>query len=130
MSATRAAAPLAAFVLHRYDWSESSVIVDLFTRAQGRTAVVAKGAKKPHSNLRAVLLPFQRINVTLGKLPEGEGASDIQTLRQAEWAGGLSMLTGEALFSGIDLGALGYRCTEHQASALAQHVVLQKETRA
>jgi len=37
---------------------------------------------------------------------------------------------GEALFSGIDLGALGYRCTEHQASALAQHVVLQKETRA
>ncbi|MBX3641545.1 MAG: dihydrofolate reductase [Rubrivivax sp.] len=36
---------------------------------------------------------------------------------------------GEALFSGIDLGALGYRCTEHQASAWAQHVVLQKETR-
>ena len=106
MSATRAAAPLAAFVLHRYDWSESSVIVDLFTRAQGRTAVVAKGAKKPHSNLRAVLLPFQRINVTLGKLPEGEGASDIQTLRQAEWAGGLSMLTGEALFSGFYLNEL------------------------
>lgn len=106
MNATRAAAPLAAFVLHRYDWSESSLILDLFTRAQGRATVVAKGAKKPHSNLRAVLLPFQRINVTLGKLPEGEGASDIQTLRQAEWAGGMAMLTGEALFSGFYLNEL------------------------
>jgi len=33
---------------------------------------------------------------------------------------------GEALFAGIDLGALGFRCTEHQASALAQHVVLRR----
>ena len=34
-------APLTAFVLHRYDWSESSVILDLFTREQGRLAVAA-----------------------------------------------------------------------------------------
>jgi len=106
MATARGAAPLAAFVLHRYDWSESSLILDLFTRAQGRLTVVAKGAKKPHSNLRAVLLPFQRVNVTLGRLPEGEGASDIQTLRQAEWAGGMAMLTGEALFSGFYLNEL------------------------
>ncbi len=106
MSPTRAAAPLAAFVLHRYDWSESSLILDLFTRAQGRVTVVAKGAKKPHSNLRAVLLPFQRVNVALGKLPEGEGAGEVQTLRQAEWAGGMAMLTGEALFSGFYLNEL------------------------
>jgi DNA repair protein RecO (recombination protein O) len=106
MATARGAAPLAAFVLHRYDWSESSLILDLFTRAQGRLTVVAKGAKKPHSNLRAVLLPFQRVNVSLGRLPEGEGASDIQTLRQAEWAGGMAMLTGEALFSGFYLNEL------------------------
>jgi DNA repair protein RecO (recombination protein O) len=106
MATARGAAPLAAFVLHRYDWSESSLILDLFTRAQGRLTVVAKGAKKPHSNLRAVLLPFQRVSVTLGRLPEGEGASDIQTLRQAEWAGGMAMLTGEALFSGFYLNEL------------------------
>jgi DNA repair protein RecO (recombination protein O) len=106
MSAARGAAPLVAFVLHRYDWSESSLILDLFTRSQGRVTAVAKGAKKPHSNLRAVLLPFQRVNVSLGRLPEGEGASDIQTLRQAEWAGGSAMLTGEALFSGFYLNEL------------------------
>jgi len=106
MATARGAAPLAAFMLHRYDWSESSLILDLFTRTQGRATVVAKGAKKPHSNLRAVLLPFQRIHVTLGRLPEGEGAGEVQTLRQADWAGGAAMLTGEALFSGFYLNEL------------------------
>mgnify|MGYP000314178759 CR=1 FL=1 len=41
-----------AFVLHHYDWSETSLILDLFTREQGRLAVVAKGAKRPYSQLR------------------------------------------------------------------------------
>ncbi len=106
MATARGAAPLAAFVLHRYDWSESSLILDLFTRTQGRVAVAARGARKPHSNLRAVLLPFQRVNVSLGRLPEGEGAGEVQTLRQAEWGGGAAMLTGAALFSGFYLNEL------------------------
>ncbi|MBK7529679.1 DNA repair protein RecO [Piscinibacter sp.] len=106
MATARGAAPLAAFVLHRYDWSESSLIVELFTRSQGRVAVAARGARRPHSNLRAVLLPFQRVNVSLGRLPEGEGAGEVQTLRQAEWGGGASMLTGAALFSGFYLNEL------------------------
>lgn len=33
---------------------------------------------------------------------------------------------GEALLAGIDLGALGFRCTAHQASDFAQHVVLSR----
>lgn len=106
MATARGAAPLAAFVLHRYDWSESSLILDLFTRTQGRVAVAARGARKPHSNLRAVLLPFQRVNVSLGRLPGGEGAGEVQTLRQAEWGGGAAMLTGAALFSGFYLNEL------------------------
>ncbi len=106
MATARTAAPLAAYVLHRYDWSESSLILDLFTRAQGRLAVAAKGAKGPHSQLRAVLLPFQRIHVSLGRLPEGAGASEVQTLRHAEWAGGAAMLTGAPLFSGFYLNEL------------------------
>ena len=97
---------LAAFVLHSYAWSESSLILDLLTREQGRLAVAAKGAKRPHSQLRAVLLPFQRIGVLLGKVPTGEGASEVQTLRSAEWGGGAAMLTGAALFSGFYLNEL------------------------
>jgi dihydrofolate reductase len=33
---------------------------------------------------------------------------------------------GEHLFAGLDLPALGYRCTEHVASAKATHMVLRK----
>lgn len=105
----RLAAQQAAFVLHHYDWSESSLILDLFTREQGRQAVVAKGAKRPYSQMRAVLLPFQRLHVSLGKPPKadaGEGAAEVQTLRGAEWAGGQAMLTGAALFSGFYLNEL------------------------
>ena len=105
--ATRVAVPLAAYVLHRYDWSESSLILDLFTREQGRVAVAAKGAKRPYSQLRGVLLPFQRVNVSLGRIAAGdEAASEVQTLRGAEWAGGAAMLTGAALFSGFYLNEL------------------------
>jgi DNA repair protein RecO (recombination protein O) len=105
--APRQSASFAAFVLHRYDWSESSLILDLFTREQGRLAVAAKGAKRPYSQLRSVLLPFQRITVSLGKVAvHDEGASEVQTLRGAEWAGGAAMLTGAALFSGFYLNEL------------------------
>lgn len=105
-AAARPHAPLAAYVLHRYDWSESSLILDLFTREQGRVAVAAKGAKRPYSQLRAVLLPFQRIHVTIGRLSGDEGTSEVQNLRGAEWAGGAAMLTGAALFSGFYLNEL------------------------
>jgi DNA repair protein RecO (recombination protein O) len=95
-------APLAAYVLHRYNWSETSLILDVFTREQGRIAVAAKGAKRPYSQLRPVLLPFQRVLLSLGRTPEGE----VHTLRAAEWAGGAPMLSGAALFSGFYLNEL------------------------
>src|SRR5436189_6372986 len=102
---SRAAATLTAYVLHRYDWSETSLILDLFTREQGRIAVAAKGAKRPYSQLRSVLLPFQRLLVGLGRVPKtasgDDAVSDVQNLRSAEWAGGAAMLTGAALFCGF-----------------------------
>jgi DNA repair protein RecO (recombination protein O) len=102
----RAAAPQLAYVLHHYDWSESSLIVDLFTRDAGRVAVAAKGAKRPTSNLRAVLMPFQRINVSFGRAARDESASDIHNLRGAEWGGGAPTASGEALLSGFYLNEL------------------------
>jgi DNA repair protein RecO (recombination protein O) len=99
-------APLAAYVLHRWDWSETSLILDLFTRELGRVAVAAKGAKRPYSQLRSVLLPFQRVNVSLGRTVASEEAPDVQTLRGAEWGGGAPMPGGAALFSGFYLNEL------------------------
>ena len=103
MSTRAASAPLAAFVLHRYDWSETSLIVELFTRSLGRIAVVAKGAKRPTSQLRPVLRPFQRIQASLGRSPAG---AELHNLRTAEWAGGLPTVGGEGLFSGFYLNEL------------------------
>jgi DNA repair protein RecO (recombination protein O) len=100
MSRRPAAAPLQAFVLHHHDWSETSLIVELFTRERGRVAVVAKGAKRPYSQLRPVLLPFQRLWIQLGKAPADE-TSEIHLLRSAEWAGGAPVVGGAALFSGF-----------------------------
>ncbi|WP_418320286.1 DNA repair protein RecO [Piscinibacter sakaiensis] len=99
---------LAAFVLHQYDWSESSLIVDLLTREQGRIVVVAKGAKRPYSQLRSILLPFNRIQISLGRAQRDneQNASEVQTLRAAEWAGGDAAPSGAALFSGFYLNEL------------------------
>jgi len=97
---SRPAATLAAFVLHSHDWSETSLIVELFTRERGRVVVAAKGAKRPTSQLRPVLLPFQPLLVQLGKTPADE-ANEVHLLRSAEWAGGAPMVAPAALFSGF-----------------------------
>jgi len=89
-----------AFVLHRYDWSESSLILEVLTRHHGRIAVVAKGAKKPSSNFRPVLLPLQPLHLAFG------GDAEIRTLKSAEWVGGHVMPSGEALLSGYYLNEL------------------------
>src|SRR3954471_10569521 len=89
-----------AFVLHRYDWSESSLILEVFTRRHGRVALVAKGAKRPSSNFRPVLLPLQPLHVAFG------GDAEIRTLKGAEWVGGQVMPTGDALLSGYYLNEL------------------------
>ncbi|MDF1484366.1 DNA repair protein RecO [Ramlibacter sp. H39-3-26] len=92
-----------AYVLHRYDWSESSLILELFTRRHGRVAAVAKGAKRPTSNFRPVLLPLQPLRVAYGVA--GENA-EIHALKGAEWVGGHVMPAGEALLAGTYLNEL------------------------
>lgn len=89
-----------AYVLHRYDWSESSLILETFTRHHGRIALVAKGAKRPSSNFRPVLLPLQPLQVSYG------GDTEIRTLKSAEWMGGHVMPTGESLMSGYYVNEL------------------------
>lgn len=93
-----------AFVLHRYDWSESSLILDVYTRNFGRLALVAKGAKKPSSNFRPVLLLLQPLHVSWSQSTAED--ADIHTLKGAEWSGGHILPQGEALLSGMYLNEL------------------------
>ncbi len=101
----------AAFVLHSYPYKETSLIVDVLTRHHGRVALVARGAKRPRSALRGVLLAFQPLVIAWvqgrARAATGsQGGGDLRTLTRAEWMGGLRPLRGEALMSGFYLNEL------------------------
>ncbi|HEY8101035.1 MAG TPA: DNA repair protein RecO [Burkholderiaceae bacterium] len=88
------------FVLHSYPYKETSLIVDVFTRDYGRIALIAKGAKRPHSKLRGVLQTFQPLSISWS------GKSEVRTLITAEWIGGLLPLEKSALLCGFYLNEL------------------------
>lgn len=89
-----------AFVLHSYPHKETSLIVDVFTREYGRIALVAKGAKRPHSQLRGVLQTFQPLSAGW------TGKSELRILTGAEWVGGMLPLEKTALLCGFYLNEL------------------------
>lgn len=88
------------YVLHSYPYSESSLIVETFTRAHGRVPLLARGAKRPRSALRGVLLQFQRVGLSWS------GKGELKNLTRAEWLGGLPALGQTALFCGFYLNEL------------------------
>jgi DNA repair protein RecO (recombination protein O) len=89
-----------AFVLHSYPYRETSLIIDVLSRDHGRVALVAKGAKRPHSALRGVLQTFQPLSLAW------TGKSEMRTLTGAEWVGGMLPLTGDALLCGFYVNEL------------------------
>ena len=89
-----------AFVLHSYPYKETSLIIDMFTRDYGRVALIAKGAKRPHSQLRGVLQTFQPLSSSWS------GKSELRTLTEAEWVGGMLPLEKTALLCGFYLNEL------------------------
>jgi DNA repair protein RecO (recombination protein O) len=93
-----------SFILHRYDWSESSLILEVFTRHRGRVALLAKGVKRHTSNFRPVLLALQPLKVSYTL--SGDGNADIHVLKGAEWAGGHIMPMGNNLLTGMYLNEL------------------------
>jgi DNA repair protein RecO (recombination protein O) len=90
----------AGYVLHAYPYKETSVIVEAFTAAHGRVGLVARGAKRPRSELRGLLQAFQPL--TLG----WAGTGELKTLMKAEWRGGLPLPGGAALLCGFYLNEL------------------------
>ena len=89
-----------AFVLHSYPYRETSLVLEVFTRNFGRIALVARGARRPRSALRGVLLAFQPL------LLNWAGKSELRTLHKAEWQGGLPQLKGTGLLCGFYLNEL------------------------
>ncbi|MBL8399243.1 MAG: DNA repair protein RecO [Candidatus Accumulibacter sp.] len=89
-----------AFVLHAHPYSETSLLIDLFSRDHGRVAVLARGARRPRSLMRGILQAFQPLEVGWA------GRGEVHTLIRAEWQGGQAPLSGKALFCGYYLNEL------------------------
>jgi DNA repair protein RecO (recombination protein O) len=81
-----------AFVLNARPYSETSLLIEAFTRAQGRVGLVARGARSPKARLRALLQPLQPL-----LLSWSEGG-ELGTLTGAESAGPPIALSGERVF--------------------------------
>src|SRR3954471_2388825 len=91
------------YVLHTYAYKETSLIVEAFTRQHGRVALLARGARRPRSAMRGVLLSFHALRLGWS------GAGELATLMAAEWAGGALLLAGRGLMCGFYLNELVLR---------------------
>lgn len=93
------------YVLHSYPFRETSLVVEIFTRHHGRIALVARGARRPKSAVRGVLLAFQPL------LLSWYGKNELRTLHKAEWQGGMPQLQGRALICGFYVNELLLKLT-------------------
>lgn len=95
-----------AYVLHRRAWSETSLIVELFTQHQGRFGALARGARRATRRSRPPLQPLQPLMVEWG------GRGELQTLKQWELLSAGPQLTGDRLVSALYMNELLYRLTQ------------------
>ncbi len=88
------------FLLHAYPYRETSLVAETYTRDLGRVALIARGARRPRSALRGVLMAFQPLALAWS------GKSELKTLHKAEWQGGYAPLRGLSLICGFYLNEL------------------------
>lgn len=105
------------FVLHRRSYSETSLLVDLFTEETGRLTVIAKGARAKRSAWKSVLQPFTPL------LLRWSGKGALKTLTKAEPAAITLPLQQTALYSGFYVNELITRVIEPETAnpQLFQH---------
>ena len=94
-----------AYVLHSYPYRETSLILQAWTEKHGRMGLVAKGAKRPKSAARSLLVPFQPLVI------DWFGKGELRTLKNAEPAAPATPLAGQALLSAFYLNELLLKLT-------------------
>lgn len=88
------------FVLHRRDYGETSLIVELFSRESGRVAVLSKGARGNKSKTSGILQPFMPLEASW------RGKGELPYLRSAELAGEPFRFRSGVLVSALYLNEL------------------------
>ena len=66
------------FLLHQRAYGETSLIVEVFSKSNGKMSLMARGAKKPKSKFFGYLAPFTKLQVTYS------GRSDMKTLTNVD----------------------------------------------
>lgn len=89
-----------AFILHRRNYSETSLLLEVYTRRHGRVGLIAKGARRPSNRARGLLVPFQPL------LLGWSGRGELMVLTGAEAEGASYELAGRALYCGFYLNEL------------------------
>jgi DNA repair protein RecO (recombination protein O) len=89
-----------AFVLHTSAYRETSLLVEVYSRNYGRAGLIAKGARRAKTGMRAALNPFQPL------LLGWSGKGDLATLTGAEPSEAAMSLNGEALYCGFYMNEL------------------------
>lgn len=98
------------FVLHRREYSESSLLVDFFTENHGRITLLAKGARRARSPWKALLQPFTPL------LLQWSGKSDLKTLIKAEPASLTLPMSTLSLYSGFYVNEVLVRVLENHTA--------------
>lgn len=103
------------YILHQREYRDTSLLLEVFTRDQGRLGLVARGARAPRSRIRGLLQPFQPLLLSWS----GRGAqsdSGLGTLAgveaDIEQGGAAPRLPGSALYSGFYLNELLMRLVQ------------------
>jgi DNA repair protein RecO (recombination protein O) len=97
-----------AYVLHSYPYRETSLILQAWTEKHGRLGLVAKGARRPKSASRSLLVPFQPLVI------DWFGRAELKTLKTAEPAAPATPLGGQALLSAFYLNELLLKLTTRE----------------
>lgn len=88
------------FVLHRYPYKETSLILETFTRAYGRVTMVAKGAKRGATSSKYTLNGFQLLTL------DWFGRAEMKTLKSAEHERIFPLPRGPALMAAFYINEL------------------------
>ncbi len=96
-----------AFVLHIRPYRESSQLLEVFTRQDGRISLLVKGSRSKRSNLKGLLQPFTLLNLDWG------GKGQLKYIRSVEPQTHALPLPGDKLYLGLYLNELLYRLLEH-----------------
>ena len=88
------------YLLHQRAYSETSLLLEIFSRNYGRMTAVAKGVKRKKSRTLGILVPFQSLIVAWS------GRGDVKTLTNAESLTLRRQIEGERLFCGYYVNEL------------------------